>query len=840
MLPLRSVLSIIHRVINYNLPLEERTHVKNMICVGVIPGPQCPADINSFLQPLINELRELARGVATVDVTQHKLFALHAHILAIFGDIPALTKILEFIGHNGCLPCRFCLMPTPNGFQTDPLDLPLRIHDNCITTGLKVLKAKNETKQKRLATESGIKGVTLFARVPSISVPRSFPVDLMHMIWLNLIPQLIDFWTGNFNDLDNGLEDYQLDVNVWDALCEVCVPSRRTIPTSFGCPVPDPRKRSQFIAETWNVFTTQLGPSILRKRFSDQHYYQHFVRLVKLLRLVVSFDLPRDQIPEIRQGFAEWIQEYEQIYYQFDEDRLQTCSVNTHYLLHIADSIEYMGPIRCYWAYPMERFCSFVLNSVKSRRYPYANIDERVLNRARLQIILHKYQLIDKEPFSGRKRREESDGATLVRGYPNIYLLSPHGKLLQVDRNLRRQIVRYLTTCFEILSPAAEELIPDELEQWGRLRIGNGGDEVHARGYHKLRSDGRDAAFYELMVDQDADNPSVDERLEPESQYGELRHIFVLTIPPKTPKINPHCKKKRHLLLAQIYEAKFETDEADEHKVIWYKAAGRQQKAPKRAQATAALATTAGIGPSIQREVADHRPEQPALPSTSVPPSYVARDSTTDKASKELKELATGASNCWIHTRGVNEPDLPSDPELVEEAKQDAFRRAKGLMPEDLHRPDNKYPRVLCLVCLRTSGEWKTWVNSDGGIIKGVRKHMTKFHGAACAAGCRAIGANHVDTEQVSSEDGLDDVIGEEVTAEGLARYIAELVADQDLAFNIVQATTFRRLLCYVGQGNMRASDIPERRTVAKVSSDLSKKEKEQLKEDMRLKGEFH
>ena len=114
---------------------------------------------------------------------------------------------------------------------------------------------------------------------------------------------------------------------------------------------------------------------------------------------------------------------------------------------------------------------------------------------------------------------------------------------------------------------------------------------MHARGYHKLRSDGRDAAFvrvsiinyssmciisnlkiqYELMVDQEAENPSVDERLEEESQYGELRHIFVLTIPPKTPKINPHRTKKRHLLLAQIYEAPFKTDEADEHKVIWYK-----------------------------------------------------------------------------------------------------------------------------------------------------------------------------------------------------------------------------------------------------------------------------
>ena len=75
----------------------------------------------------------------------------------------------------------------------------------------------------------------------------------------------------------------------------------------------------------------------------------------------------------------------------------------------------------------MERFCSFVLNSVKSRRYPYANIDERVLNRARLQIILHKYRLIDKEPFIGQKRREESDGATLVRGceynLPKYYTL---------------------------------------------------------------------------------------------------------------------------------------------------------------------------------------------------------------------------------------------------------------------------------------------------------------------------------------------------------------------------------------------------------------------------------
>ncbi|QRW21895.1 Transposase family tnp2 [Rhizoctonia solani] len=578
-------------IINYNLSSEERTRIENMICVGIIPGPQCPADINSFLQPLIDELRELARGVATVDANQRRLFSLRAHLLTIFGDIPALTKILELIGHNGCLPCRFCFMPTvlgptsgggshrycplhqPNGFRMDPLDLPLREHNDSICTGLKVLNAKNEAERKRLATESGIKGVTLFARVPSVSIPRSFPVDLMHLIWQNLIPQLIDLWTGDFNDLDSGLEDYQFKQDVWNAVCEACIPSRRTMPTALGCPVPDPRKRSQFIAETWNGLTTQMAPSLLRERFSDQRYYQHFVRLVKLLSLVVSFDLSRDDIPEIRQGFAEWVEEYEQIYYQFDEDRLQTCPVNIHYLLHVADSLEYMGPLWAYWAYPMERFCSFIINSVKSRRYPYANIDERILNRARLQIILRKYRLIDKEPFALRYRPDESENATMVRGYPLAYLLSPHLKHLHVDQHLRRQIVRYLTTCFEILAPAAEALIPNELEQWGRLRIGNGGDTIHARGFHKLRADGRDASFvrYQLMVDQLADDARASPEFKEESQYGQLRHIFVLTIPPKTRKINPDPKKKQYLLLAQIYEAPVHIDEADEYRVVWYK-----------------------------------------------------------------------------------------------------------------------------------------------------------------------------------------------------------------------------------------------------------------------------
>ena len=50
-------------VINYGLPPDVRTHLHNIICTSVIPGPYSPKDLNSFLQPLIDKLLELAEGV---------------------------------------------------------------------------------------------------------------------------------------------------------------------------------------------------------------------------------------------------------------------------------------------------------------------------------------------------------------------------------------------------------------------------------------------------------------------------------------------------------------------------------------------------------------------------------------------------------------------------------------------------------------------------------------------------------------------------------------------------------------------------------------------------------
>ena len=50
---------------------------------------------------------------------------------------------------------------------------------------------------------------------------------------------------------------------------------------------------------------------------------------------------------------------------------MSACKICFHYLLHVAECIEYLGPCWSYWQFPMERMLLLLINS-KSK--PYLNI----------------------------------------------------------------------------------------------------------------------------------------------------------------------------------------------------------------------------------------------------------------------------------------------------------------------------------------------------------------------------------------------------------------------------------------------------------------------------------
>lgn len=315
---------------NYNLPPEERFHLDNIICLGVIPGPKQMKDCDSFLWPLVEEMLRLARGVTTFDSIEGRMFQLHAYIIAAFGDIPAVAKLMCMKGHNGKCPCRMCSitgirLPPPSHQTThyvshsrpgatsyDPLHLPLRTHDQFLSQARRVVATKPENEYKALSMETGIKGVPVLALLSSLEFPTSFPYDFMHLVWENVVKTLADLWCGEFRGLDEGVEEYELGKAVWEAIGKGCKASGDSIPSAFGCRVPDiAHERSHFIAESWSNWTLYLGPALLRKRFRRPEYYQHFVSLVTLLSRCLRFQLSFSDVDFLRDGFAKWVVEYE-------------------------------------------------------------------------------------------------------------------------------------------------------------------------------------------------------------------------------------------------------------------------------------------------------------------------------------------------------------------------------------------------------------------------------------------------------------------------------------------------------------------------------------------------
>ncbi|QRW24981.1 Retrotransposon-derived protein PEG10 [Rhizoctonia solani] len=95
-------------IINYNLPPSIRTRLENILCLGVIPGPRTPKELDTFLEPFIDELEELARGVPAFNAANRHPFVLRAYLIAAFGDMPAVAKMMEMKGPNGKLPCQAC------------------------------------------------------------------------------------------------------------------------------------------------------------------------------------------------------------------------------------------------------------------------------------------------------------------------------------------------------------------------------------------------------------------------------------------------------------------------------------------------------------------------------------------------------------------------------------------------------------------------------------------------------------------------------------------------------------------------------------------------------------
>jgi hypothetical protein len=324
--------------------------------------------------------------------------------------------------------------PTPTDVvEYHPEKLPLRSHNDFMAQAKAVESAPTEARREALAKEYGIKGTPLLSALKSLRFPQSFPYDFMHLIWENLIPNLVLFWSGSYKGMDEG-QPYVLSPNIWEIVGATSAAATRTIPSSFGTSIPNPAKdRSSFTSSTWSVWSLFIAPTVLRGRFPEDRYYKHFCSLVRILNLCLQFEISEEDINDIELGIREWVVDYERcvrpfvsektktdsihsssLYYQHEPERLPACPLTIHALLHIPDQIRWMGPCWTTWAFPIERQCGYFQRSIQSRRNPYVNMDQHLLDLSQLRQIKILYNLTDEQlgkppvyPSSHTKRLED-------------------------------------------------------------------------------------------------------------------------------------------------------------------------------------------------------------------------------------------------------------------------------------------------------------------------------------------------------------------------------------------------------------------------------------------------
>ena len=89
---------------------------ENVFFVGILPALNLELDtLNPFLNPLVNELKLLWKGVP-VNTHGNTVENIKATLLCCSSDIPAARNLCGFIGHSANRGCSHCYTFFPGGF----------------------------------------------------------------------------------------------------------------------------------------------------------------------------------------------------------------------------------------------------------------------------------------------------------------------------------------------------------------------------------------------------------------------------------------------------------------------------------------------------------------------------------------------------------------------------------------------------------------------------------------------------------------------------------------------------------------------------------------------------
>ncbi|KAJ9092331.1 hypothetical protein QFC20_007411 [Naganishia adeliensis] len=242
----------------------------------------------------------------------------------------------------------------------------------------------------------------------SVDFPTSFTPDLMHILFENIMKQLLGLWDGSPKARQSRRfqEEWAVSAEDWAALQHDITQSHASIPADIARNISVPLdQRGSWTAESWSFFMMFMGPIALQGRLRNP-YYKHYLKLAKLARGLTKLVISTDDLVVMYREASEWVEEFEKLYYRGTPDNLHRCTAPIHALLHVVPIIAAQGPPCYYWCFAIERFGGWMKRSIKSRSQILKALTNTMITNEQIHSVLSTVSTARRTHFKGWQDRE--------------------------------------------------------------------------------------------------------------------------------------------------------------------------------------------------------------------------------------------------------------------------------------------------------------------------------------------------------------------------------------------------------------------------------------------------
>ena len=474
-----------------NLSPDQRYQKKRVIPGTVIPGPNKPKITDSYLYRGVHHLAALQHenngtGLHMWDAAASKVIQSRIILALSTADALGATETDGRVGHHGAHGCRlgcpmkgrhkpntghyFAVHLKPNNYIVNDCnhpDIDIRNLDTLTPIDYKrdlskVVCSTDQTDYKKNRKETGISKPTILSGLANnlmFPVPRCFPLDLMHLLFINLGELLIPLWRGTLKC--DATDDYgtwewaKLTGVAWQAHGKLVADATQFFPSSFHRPPRNPAEKisSGYKATEYFHYLFGLGPGFFRAILPTK-YWKNYCKLVHGVRVLVQRRVLGARLREAHSHLVQFVEEFENLYYQRRVDRMHFCRPCIHTLLHTCPEVMRVGPGAYSTQFTMERTIGDLGQEIRQPSNPFANLARRALRRSQVNALKSIYPNLD--PKAGFHIPKSA--TNLGNGY---IMLRPRDKYpAQIPE-----------PAADVLSRAANL---SKIRRWGRVRLPNG------------------------------------------------------------------------------------------------------------------------------------------------------------------------------------------------------------------------------------------------------------------------------------------------------------------------------------------------------------------------------